>query len=642
MHGHIDVVTRERIEGWAWDADTPNDAIIIRVYDNGIPIGDILADRFREDLQRIGLGNGRHAFEWVIPGGLSPKISHTIEVRRLSDGLKLDGLAETLPADPIAAGIVLEGSLDSCGRNLISGWALDSAQPDRRVPLQILNHDTVIERTLANRYRKDLEQAGLGDGRCAFEVRIPGGLTPFERHIIHVQHEEDGRELPGSPVVIDASHGFDEVLETAVARAVETLAVARDQDRALLFFASQTERLLQKRGEIDAQRHARLAHREFRRGTSATARLFPHPGLRALVIDEVLPNTARDAGSQAIVSHMQALQKLNFTVSFVAAQMEEVDRPLITGLETAGISYYGLPYYASVEDILKRQRDCFDLIYIHRLSNAEKYLALARHYNHRARLIYSVADLHHIRVARQAEIEKRPELLPLSKRMRLGECSAAVQANAVLTHSVEEARWLRQAVPSASVHVAPWTIPLHALTTQADTRHGVAFLAGFQHRPNLDAAWFLVAKVMPLVWRRNPEISCLLAGSFMPDAIRKLAEPRVEILGAVDDLAEVFGRVRLTVAPLRYGAGVKGKVLNSLAAGIPCVMSPIAAEGIPFGDEFKTLIGKTAEELAILIVDFHDDLDALARFSKLSQDFIEEQYSETATVNALKAAVGEL
>jgi glycosyltransferase involved in cell wall biosynthesis len=639
MHGHIDVVTPERIQGWAWNATTPNDAIAVRVYDNGIAIGDIIADRFRDDLERSGFGNGRHAFEWIIPGGLSPRISHVIEVRRLSDGQKLDGSGKALPADPVAAGISLEGSLDSCGRNLISGWALDSAQPDRPVPLQILNQNTVIERVLANRYRKDLEQAGMGDGRYAFEVRIPGGLTPFERHVIHVQHEEDGRELPGSPVTIEASDGFDEALETAVAKAVEMLAVESDQDRALWFLTAQTERLRQKRAALEGQREARLGYREFRRQGKASPHIFVDPGLRALVIDEVIPDTARDAGSQAIVSHMRALQELNFTVSFVAAQSEEPGPSSVADLENAGISHYGPPYYASVEDVLRRQRDCFDLIYLHRLSNAEKYLALARHYNRRARLIYSVADLHHIRVARQAEIEERPELLSVSKRLRLGECVAAIQANAVLTHSVEEAQWLRQAVPSASVHVAPWAIPLLSVTTQADARHGVAFIAGFQHRPNLDAAWFLVEKIMPLVWQQDPEIVCLLAGSFMPDMIKKFAEPRVEILGAVDDLAEVFGRVRLTVAPLRYGAGVKGKVLNSLAAGIPCVMTPIGAEGMALGDECKRLIGGTAEEIAGLIVDLHNDLHTLAKLSVSCQDFIKERYSEAATVNALKAAI---
>jgi glycosyltransferase involved in cell wall biosynthesis len=635
MSGQIDKITRERIEGWAWDPLDPNSAVAIRVCDNGVAIGDLIADQFRDDLERNGIGDGRHAFAWVIPGGLSPKIAHAIEVRRLSDGEKLNGSGKTLAA----ASVPLEGSLDFCDRDIIRGWALDSAHPDRPVSLQILDQGKVIAWLLANRYRKDLEQAGIGDGRYAFEMRFPGGLSPLERHVIHVQHDEDKRELPGSPFVIEASNGFDEALENAVTKAVEALAVGNDQDRALRFLTSRTERLRQKRGELDGQSNARLAYREFRRKGAASPHTFPDPGLRALVIDEVIPDSARDAGSQAIVSHMRALQELNFAISFVAAQSDEPSVSAVARLENAGISHYGPPYYSSVEDVLKRQRDCFDLIYLHRVSNAEKYLALSRHYNRRARLIYSVADLHHIRVARQAEIEERPELLAVSKRLRLAECVAAVQANAVVTHSVDEAQWLRQAVPTASVYVAPWSVPILSITTQPDVRRGIAFIGGFQHGPNLDAVWFLVKKIMPLVWQQDPEIVCLLAGSFMPDAFKIFAEPRIEILGAVDDLAEVFGRVRLTVAPLRYGAGVKGKVLNSLAAGIPCVMTQIGAEGMALTEKLKMLIAGTAEELAALIVKLHNDMDTLTKLSGACQAFIQERYSEAATVNALKTAI---
>ena len=99
---------------------------------------------------------------------------------------------------------------------------------------------------------------------------------------------------------------------------------------------------------------------------------------------------------------------------------------------------------------------------------------------------------------------------------------------------------------------------------------------------------------MPLVRQTNPAITCLLVGADMPDPVRRLAGPGVEVVGRVGDLGEqVFDRVRLTVAPLRFGAGVKGKVLDSFAAGVPCVMSEVAAEGLVLSPVLRALVGET-------------------------------------------------
>src|SRR5258708_38641156 len=115
---------------------------------------------------------------------------------------------------------------------------------------------------------------------------------------------------------------------------------------------------------------------------------------------------------------------------------------------------------------------------------------------------------------------------------------------------------------------------------------------------------------MPLVWRTDPGIECLLVGSDMPTSVRSLARPGVEILGEVSDLqASVYDRVRLTVAPLRYGAGVKGKVLDGLAAGVPCVMTAVAAEGMPPPPVLQDLVGRTAEGVAGLLCQLHLGLD---------------------------------
>jgi glycosyltransferase involved in cell wall biosynthesis len=577
-------------------------------------------------------------------------------------------VADGAPADHPA---LPRGYLDEATRTRVRGWAWNPDRPEAPIEVEVLHDGAVIATVAANRYRADLEAARIGSGRHAFEVTIPGGLSPLTRHAIVVRTAEGGVLLENAPVIIEPATRFDDGLAHAVASACAALDAPAEQDRVLNFLAAQMERVLQQGADAAAQREARQAHRQFRRrwgpGADAAAidpAFVGDPGLRALVIDQEVPAADRDAGSQAILSHMRALRALGYAVSFVAADLfaegaasaETVDG--LATLEREAIVCCRLPAYASVEEVLRRQARCFDVVYLHRLSNASKYLALVRQHCPRARVIYSVADLHHLRLARQARIEQRDDLLAESRRVRLVECMAALSADAVLTHSAHEAALLRRAVPGAAVHVVPWAIPSprrgavdgagddgpwdHGAWDDSE-RNGVAFIANYGHEPNVDAARFLAETIMPLVWRQDPTIACVLAGSRMPPSIRRLARPgpsaALLTLGHVPDLEAVFDRVRLTVAPLRYGAGIKGKVLASFAAGLPCVMSPIAAEGIALPAALSACVGASAAELADLILRLHADAALRREAAHAGRALIETDFAAPRVTAALKAAI---
>ena len=512
--------------------------------------------------------------------------------------------------------------------------------------LEILDNGVPLAQVLANAYRPDLQQAGLGSGRHGFDALIPGGLSPLAHHVIEVRYTADGAGIREAPVVIEPADRFDAVLEQAVAQAVEALDDGNGRQRALSFMLEQVDRLLREQAEADGRRAERQIYQQFRRrwGPQADSintdriTIAADPGLRALVIDERVPVAGRDAGSQAILSHMRALQRLGYAVSFIAA--DEGNGADATALEAAGITRCGPPFYASAEDVLRRQSGCFDVVYLHRAPIAARYLTLARHYNQRARILYSVADLHHLRLERQAAIEERTELLAASRRVRLEECTAAWSADAVITHSTAEAALLRQAVPEAKIHLAGWDLPLRQSKTPAAGRHGIAFIGHYAHAPNFDAALWLVNEIMPLVWQTDSSITCLLVGSAMPEHIRRLAGPNILPVGQIDDLGPtVFDRVRLTVAPLRFGAGIKGKVLESFAVGTPCAMSEMAAEGLPLCATLRALVGGDAAALAALIVGMHSDEAANEAAAQAGQALIRKHFNADATISALRGAL---
>ncbi len=646
LRGHLDFASRTDLRGWAWNPADPDAAVTLRVLADGAMIGTINADRYRGDLQRAGIGDGCHSFAWTLPERLTPG-RHVMRVQRAADGQDLNGSPWTLEAEsdgatpPPPALPAGGGWLDAVTREHIAGWASDAAAPQTPVALLVFDDDQPIGRVLANRYRPDLAAAGIGRGYHGFEWPIPGGLSPLVRHVIAARRDSDGSELPGSPHVIEAADNFDPALQQAVSRAIDALQPDATQDHVLSFMLAQTERLLQQRADAQGQRAARHRLHQFRRrwGHAAAAEAAEHTAPRALVIDLDMPQAARDAGSQAILSHMAALQSLGYAVSFSAA--EAMDAAASADLAALGVAVCGAPFYATVEDVLRRQAGCFDVVYLHRVQIAARYLALAREYLPRARLLYSVADLHHVRLARQAVAEDRPELAALGQRMRVAEITAAWSADAVLTHSPVEAAVLRAAVPQAAVHVVPWAVAPRPVAVPFAQRRGVAFVGSYTHAPNVDAARFLVESVMPLVWAEDPTIPCLLAGSGMGEEIRRLAGPRVVVLGEVADLGrEVFDRARLTAAPLRFGAGVKGKVLDSFAAGLPCVMSDLAAEGLDLPASLNDLVGRDAAALAARIGRQHADASANAAASRRGVDFIRAGFAAPGVAAALRRAIG--
>ncbi len=656
LQGFLDTAGHARLLGWARDPLDPSTPVRLRVVVNGTVRGEVFADEFRPDLVGAGFGDGRHGFVFDFPGGLPPGERHIVEVRRASDGQPLQDSPQTLaplpyvrpaPAPGPARGPAhpLQGALDVATRDRIAGWAQEPGT-DGPVPLEVTGNGQLLARVLANRPRPDLALAGIGDGRHSFDLDIPGGLSPLSRHVIEVRRESDGAALPGSPWVIEPASTFDPALEAAIGRAVaaQAGAPAGVQDRALSFLMAQADRLRQQRAAVDSAAVARHAARRHQRrfGPEASARpdAPPDPGRRALVIDARAPRPGHDAGSNAILSHMRALQGLGYAVSFAAAdEMGEAQAGTPQpGLDPApGVHRCAAPFYASVEEVLRRQAGCFDVVYLHRAGIAERYLGLARQHQPAARLVFAVADLHHLRLARQADIQRRPELAVESRRLKLVECTAAWQADAVVTHSDEEARLLREAVPGVRVHTVPWAV--RPAASPARPGAGIGFVGHYGHAPNLDAAHFLVEQVMPLVWREDPTIEGHLLGSEPPAGVAALAGPRVHVPGHRPDLAAALSGLRLTVAPLRFGAGVKGKVLDSLAAGVPCVMTPVAAEGLALGPDLQALVATDPQGLAALILRVHHD-DALHGAAALAGlELIRSRHAEACVQDALARAL---
>ena len=228
----------------------------------------------------------------------------------------------------------------------------------------------------------------------------------------------------------------------------------------------------------------------------------------------------------------------------------------------------------------------------------------------------------------------------MARRLRLLEFTAAALADRVITHSAEEAKLLKTQVSAAKVHTVRWSAPANPTAVPFARRHGIAFIGYSDHAPNLDAARWLITEIIPLVRRRDPTIECRLVGSGLPDALRRCCGEDVVAVGHVEDLSEIFDRVRLTVAPLAYSAGIKGKIVDSLAAGVPCVCTPIAAEGMDLPSALHACIADGAEAIAAAIHHLHCDQESNDACRQASLQYIEAMFSEERLDATMRDVVG--
>ncbi len=288
---------------------------------------------------------------------------------------------------------------------------------------------------------------------------------------------------------------------------------------------------------------------------------------RALFIDETTPTPDQDAGSNAALEHMLSLQRLGYKVVFLPADNMANIPGYTANLQALGVECWYAPFAWSVEEYFRRNEREFDLVYIHRKANLNRYLHLVKKYVKKTSIIFNYADIHALRELREAELAQAPkEELAVIQLALDEEIDLAAQVDAVIVHSTFEAEVIKKRRPSARVHFVPWTFATPKTLAPPEGREGVVFVGGFGHPPNVDAVEWFLEDIWPSVAPKIGAQPFRIVGSKMPERFHDFYRPDIDPLGFVADLDELLDRTLLTVAPLRYGAGLKGKVLSSLGA----------------------------------------------------------------------------
>ena len=309
---------------------------------------------------------------------------------------------------------------------------------------------------------------------------------------------------------------------------------------------------------------------------------------RVLMLDHQFPRPDLDAGSYAAVQEMRLLQELGCKITFVPYNMAHLGK-YVHDLQKSGVECIHAPFYNSVTHFLEERGGEFDAVYVTRYNVAADVIEDIRRHT-RAKIIFNNADLHFLREMRAAFASKNVELTgALQTRDR--ELAVTRQVDAILSYNeVEHSVIASHNFREDNIFHCPWVLSGQRSEVGFAEREGIAFLGGFGHHPNVEAVLYFAESVMPLLIDRNPDIRLHVYGSAVPPEIEALASPNIVIEGFVENLSSVFDTCRVFVAPLLSGAGIKGKVLESMSHGVPAVLSPIAAEATGLVNGVSTLI----------------------------------------------------
>jgi glycosyltransferase involved in cell wall biosynthesis len=225
-------------------------------------------------------------------------------------------------------------------------------------------------------------------------------------------------------------------------------------------------------------------------------------------------------------------------------------------------------------------------------------------------------DLHYLREERLAELEDSLPLRRVAAQTKRSELAVIRQSDATLVVSPVEQTVLREAAPDARVEVLSNIHKVAGCQAGFAERKDLFFVGGYQHPPNIDAAQWFVSSIWPLVQAQLPGVNLHLIGSKAPERIKSLHGNGVIFHGFVDDLNPWLDGCRLAVAPLRYGAGVKGKVNISMSRGQPVVATPAAVEGLQAHIGEDVLVAESAQDFAAEVVRLYQDPQL---WEKLSQ-----------------------
>ncbi|QOY62341.1 glycosyltransferase [Lysobacter sp. H21R4] len=346
-----------------------------------------------------------------------------------------------------------------------------------------------------------------------------------------------------------------------------------------------------------------------------------------LVIDAFSPRPDRDSASLRLLNLMRMLREEGAHVVFVPADRGHAG-DYTREMQQLGIEVWYRPFLQPLPTWLRKHGPRFDSVLVCRHYVMREVLPLLRRHAPQARVILDTVDLHYLREQRGAELANDPARARAAMRTRRSELDVIARSDATFVVSEVERDLLANELPGSPVKVLS---NLHRMGGEGlpfEQRRDLMFVGGFRHPPNVDAACWFVDEVWPLLREQEPELQFHCIGGDVPPEVQALStRPGVVVHGHVPDLTPLLAGVRLTVAPLRYGAGVKGKVNQPMAHGQPVVATACAIEGMHLRPGVDVLVADDAAGFAAAVLRVYREPGLWQQLARNGRENIQRHFS---------------
>lgn len=329
---------------------------------------------------------------------------------------------------------------------------------------------------------------------------------------------------------------------------------------------------------------------------------------QVLILDECVPQPDRDSGSLRQFNLIRLLCAEGAHVVFVPTRREHAGRHT-QALQQLGVEVWYAPFLEGIGTWLRTHGPRFSAVLLVRHHVAHACLPLLKRYAPQARTLFDTVDLHYLRERRGAELAGDANLLRSAERTRLRELEIMAATDVTVLVSAAEQAQLHADAPQIRTALLS---NLHEVAGSGQPfaqRRDLVFVGGFRHPPNVDAVQWFISAIFPLVRAQLPDVVFHCIGADVPAALQLLADetPGVQLHGYVPDLVPYMDTLRIAVAPLRFGAGVKGKINLSMAHGQPVVGTTCAVEGMHLHDGEDVCVADEADAFAAAIVRLYQD-----------------------------------
>jgi GT2 family glycosyltransferase len=342
-----------------------------------------------------------------------------------------------------------------------------------------------------------------------------------------------------------------------------------------------------------------------------------------LYVDHQIPTYDKDAGSRITYEYLKMFSHMGLKIIYWPDNLIKME-PYTSKLQQMGIEViYG---YASFSSYIKKYGQYLHYIFLSRPFTAIRFINKAKRYSN-ARIFYVAHDLHYLRETRRAEIEENRTLRKYAVKIKKIEMSLMEKSDVSLVFSSFEKSIVENENPRVNIELMPWIQELNCSNKRYENRIDILFIGGFTHKPNVDSLLWFVKSIFPLIRSKIKGIRLVVVGSNPTKEIFDLGTDDIVVKGYVPDASPYFENSRVMVAPLRYGAGVKGKVLEAMSYGLPVVTTPIGAEGIDLHNGQNGFIAEEPYVIAKYVIELYTSKSLWEEMSVNSTNHIAKNYS---------------